>query len=114
MKTTDYWKECIAEAASECGLSLTEEQLETLAGAVEVSYENYGMAYYSPPSTDRISEIEREHKQKVKALESEHDKYRQNAETAIKEALNVHSDESVSLGEYGEVFAHGGRTTRIQ
>lgn len=41
----DYWKECISIAADECGLSLTDEQLECIAGAVEGGYENYGMAF---------------------------------------------------------------------
>jgi hypothetical protein len=40
----DYWKECISVAANDCGLSLTEEQLECLVGAVESGHENYRMA----------------------------------------------------------------------
>ena len=31
----DYWQECIAIAAEECGLTLTPEQLDYLAGAAE-------------------------------------------------------------------------------
>jgi len=41
----DYWKECISTAADECGLVLTEEQLECLSVYVEGSHENYGMAF---------------------------------------------------------------------
>ena len=41
----DYWKECISIAADECGLVLTEEQLECLADSVEGGHENYGMAF---------------------------------------------------------------------
>jgi len=41
----DYWKESISIAADECGLTLTEEQLDCLAGSVEVAHDNYGMAH---------------------------------------------------------------------
>lgn len=41
----EYWKECISIAADECGLVLTEEQLECLASSVEGGHENYGMAF---------------------------------------------------------------------
>ncbi len=46
----DYWRECVDAAASECGLVLTEEQAECLAGAFQGGHENYGMAFYQPPS----------------------------------------------------------------
>lgn len=114
MNTIDYWKECIAEAACDCGLAITEDQLNALAEAVQSGHENYGMAFYSPPSTDRISEIEREHKQKLAELERKHEKYRENAEEAVRMALRQRVDENVSIGEHGEVFRHGGRTTQIQ
>ena len=56
----DYWKECIGEAADECGLSLTDEQLDCLAGSVQSGHENYGMAFYSPPAGEYLtSENER-------------------------------------------------------
>ena len=109
-----YWHECISTAADECGLVLTEAQLDCLSGAVEAGHENYGMAFYSPPSTDRFAEIERQHQAKLKALEQELERYKSNAETAIKQALNQRADASVSIGEYGEVFRHGGRTEQIQ
>jgi hypothetical protein len=114
MTTLDYWKETLSDAAQECGLALTGEQLTCLADAAEGSHENYGMAFYSPPSTDRISDIEREWKAKLEAKERELDRYRTNAETAVKQALRQRSDASVSIGEYGEVFRHGGRTEQIQ
>lgn len=40
-----YWKECISIAADECGLALTDEQLDYLAGSVEGGFENYDMAF---------------------------------------------------------------------
>jgi hypothetical protein len=110
----DYWSECIAIAAEECDLTLTAEQLECLAGAAEGGHEHYGMAFYSPPASDRISDIEREWKAKLKAQQDEHERYVRNAETAMKQALRVHRDDPVTIGEHGEVLLHGGRTVRIQ
>ena len=48
MKRIDYWKECISQAAEGCGLTLTAEQLEYMADAVEGGDENIGQAFYSP------------------------------------------------------------------
>ena len=110
----DYWKECISIAADECDLELTDEQLEYLAGSAQSGHEHYGMAFYSPPDSDRLNDIEREWKAKLKAKQDELDKYMQNAEIAVKQALRVHRDEQVTIGSYGEVLRHGGRTERIQ
>jgi len=110
----DYWKDCIAIAAEECDLKLTPEQLECLAGSAEGGHEHYWMAFYSPPPGERMSEIENGWKAKLKALQAEFDTYRSNAETAVKQALRVHRDDPVTIGEYGEVLRHGGRTERIQ
>lgn len=110
----DYWKECMAIAAEECDLTLTPDQLDYLANAAESGHEHYGMAFYSPPDSDRIDDIEREWKAKLKAQQKEHERYVDNAETAIKQALRVHRDDPVTIGEYGEVLRHCGRTERIQ
>lgn len=42
---SDYWEECIAQAAEECGLELTQEQLKYLAGSAECGHDNYSMAF---------------------------------------------------------------------
>ena len=110
----DYWKECLSIGADECGLRVTEEQLTALAESAAGGHEHYGMAFYSPPSSDRLNDIEREWKAKYAALKSEFDAYRGNAESAVKKALNQRSDASVSIEKYGEVFLHGGRTEQIQ
>lgn len=114
MDATEYWKECIAIAADECELTLTREQLEYLASSAEGGHENYGMAFYSPPASDRLNDIEREWKAKNAALQREFDAYRGNAETAVKKALKQYDDANVSIGEHGEVFKNGGRTVQIQ
>jgi len=114
MTEKDYWQECIFIGAEECGLTLTDEQLECLAGSAEGGHDNYGMAFYSPPSSDRLNAIESEWKAKYAALQKEFDAYRGNAETAVKKALRQYNDASVSIGDHGEVFRHGGRTEQIQ
>ena len=110
----DYWSECISIAAEECGLTLTTEQRDYLADAAESGHEHYGMAFYSPPDSDRIGDIEREWKAKLKAQQAEHERYVNNAETAVKQALRVHRDDQVTIGSHGEVLRHGGRTEVIQ
>lgn len=110
----DYWKECISIAADECDLILTDEQLDYLASSAEGGHENYGMAFYSPPPSERLNDIEREWKAKLKRQQDEHDLYVRNAEIAVKQALRVGRDDQVTIGEYGEVLRHGGRTERIQ
>jgi len=41
----NYWEECISEAAEDCNLVLTKEQINTLASWVEGAHEQYGMAH---------------------------------------------------------------------
>ena len=110
----DYWEECISIAAEECDLHLTPNQLKYLAESVEGGHDNYGMAFYSPPPSDRINDIEREWKAKLKVQQEEHARYVNNAETAIKQALRVHRDDQISIGKYGEVLRYDGRVDRIQ
>ena len=114
MSELEYWKECISIAADECDLKLTDDQIAALAESVQGGHENYGMAFYTPPASDYYDRIEREWKAKYEALQREFDAYRGNAETAVKKALRQYGDANVSIGEYGEVFRHDGRTEQIQ
>ena len=113
MNSIDYWKECISIAADECDLSITEQQLCELAASVEGGHENYGMAFYSPPDSDRISDVTRKWEEKCKAIQRELDEYKSGAESAIKRALRQYDDANVSITKNGEVFLHGGRTEQI-
>lgn len=108
----DYWSECISIAAEECGLNLTLGQLECIAKSVECAHDNYGMAFYSPSANDRVIDIEREWKARLKAQQEDHARYVANAEEAIKRALKV--DGSVSIEPYGRVLHYAGRITEIQ
>jgi hypothetical protein len=114
MTNLDYWKESISNAAENCGLELTDAQLLEMAEAVLIDHENYGMAFYSPPSTDRLAAIESEHQSRYDRLKAEFDQYVANSETAIRKALRLSHDRSVSIHSHGEVLAHGGRTERVQ
>lgn len=39
----DYWRECIAEALHDAGLSATDKQIDIIAEWAEGAHENYGM-----------------------------------------------------------------------
>ena len=41
----NYWNECISCAFDEAGIQATKEQIDLVAGDVEVAHENYGMAH---------------------------------------------------------------------
>jgi CRISPR/Cas system CMR subunit Cmr6 (Cas7 group RAMP superfamily) len=114
MTPTDYWTECITQAAEDCNLSLTKEQLDCLVETVKLSHENYDQAFYSPPAIDFISEIEREFEERLKKEQAEHEEYVKNSEIAIKKALSVKIDDRVAIEKDGEVYHYCGRTTRIQ
>lgn len=114
MTDLEYWKECISIAADECELTLTPEQLNYIADSVSGGHEHYSMAFHHPSANERLHDIERGWKAKLKAQQDEHERYVNNAEAAIKQALRVHRDDQVSIGAHGEVLRYGGRTERIQ
>lgn len=109
----NYWAESLSIAAEECDLVLTAEQLIYMADAMEGSHENYGMAFYSPPSSDRYNQIEREWKTKYEAKCAEFERYQGDAETAVKKVLRSPRISSISIGKNGDVFRHDGRTEQI-
>lgn len=114
MNKSEYWIECLSIAADECGASLTTEQRDFIASAIKDGHDTYGMAFYSPPASDRLNEIESEWKAKLDRLQKQFDIYMGNAETAVKKALRQYPDANVTIGEDGEVHRHDGRTTQIQ
>ena len=53
------WRECVDEAFSDAAIEATYEQKENVAGRLQSAHENYGMAFYSPPSGEHYrSEID--------------------------------------------------------
>ncbi len=70
MSERDYWTECIETAFEENGITATPEQIDAVAGDVEVCHDNYGMAFYTPSGDGRDTEI----KQLKAELEKERNK----------------------------------------
>jgi hypothetical protein len=61
MKSIDYWQECLNDAADKCGLSITLEQLEDLAKAVDGYHNHFSMAFgYDVADRNYISDEKRE------------------------------------------------------
>lgn len=114
MSKLEYYAEGLGESFEQHGVTATQEQITNIAADVLVCVEHEGMAFYTPPASERLEQIEGEWRKKYEALQREFDTYRGNAETAVKQALRQYSDASVSIGEHGEVLRHGGRTERIQ
>ena len=113
MTHDEVWIEAVSEALDMVSIQATDEQIKEIAATVQGAHENYGMAFYSPPASDRMSSIEREWKAKIESLQSEFDRYRNGAEKAVRTALRQRHDESVSIRSDGSVFRHGGRTEQI-
>lgn len=116
---TDYWDKTLANSfenneAYHLFQQLTKEQRIAIADDLEIARDCYGMAFYEPPSSERYDQINDEWQKKYNDLKKEYDKYINNAERAVKQALRQHSDSNISIGEYGEVFRHDGRYTQIQ
>ena len=101
----DYWEECIAIAADEVSLTLTEEQIQVLAKAAAYGHECYGQSFYTPPARDYYSGVEDDLRKKIKDLQRELDEYRDGAAKAVRRAgkigygydLRVHKDGSVDV-----------------
>jgi hypothetical protein len=102
----DYWTESVSIAMQEAGISFTPEQARQVGAGIQGSHDNYGMAFYSPPASDRISAVENEWKQRVDRIQKELDTYRANAEKAVKRIAKLPSFASVSINQYGEVIRH--------
>lgn len=66
-----YWTECVSQAMDDCGLLATPEQIESIAEAVEIGHENYGVAhgYDCIPNPDKLEIVKLE-----KALREEQEK----------------------------------------
>lgn len=110
---TDYYAEGLSESFEEHGVTASSEQIRAIAEDVVLWTENIGMAFYSPPASDRLSDIEREWKGKLAVLQREFETYQEHAETAVKRALRQDRDARVTIGPYGEVTRHDGRSERI-
>lgn len=106
MKPLDYWRECVSTAAEDCGLTMTADQLEFIAYAVEGAHENYGMAFYSPPPSDGIAEIRREGQAALDKLQRAFDAYQRGSKIAVRRALRLYPDANISIQDDGEIVRY--------
>ena len=98
---SDYWGECVALGCEEAGIAITREQIKELAAFVESGHENYGQAFYSPPATDYFEHEKRKQADLLKEARDELERYRSNAEAAVRRALNLRSDTHVTITPNG-------------
>lgn len=71
MNTTDYWKETIESSFEEHGIQATNEQIASVASDIEISHDNYDLAFYQP---SRASHTETELKRAKEDLAAERSK----------------------------------------
>lgn len=101
----DYWKECIAQAAADCDLTLSDDQLDCLATAAESGHEHYSMAFYSPSVGDYESRAEREWKDKYAELERRMRDHEDRTDKAIRRIGRIRADAIISIDQNGYVEA---------
>ncbi len=102
---SDYWTECIEASFEEAGIKATKEQIELVAGDVEVSSENYGMAHgHDAIPNPRDADVDRVTK-RLEQMKQELDQavfcYKKNV--ASRHRCNV---EDVSIDEHGIATIH--------
>lgn len=108
----DFYADAIRDAAEECGAELTDKQIAHLARAADRASKNVGMAFYTPPASDRLSEVENEWKRKYEALKAEYSTFQSNAEQAVQESFGLRRDDRVSIGSHGRVVLDDGQGGR--
>ena len=88
----DYWEECISIAANDCGLTLTKDQLECLAGSVESGHENYGMAFGHDCIPNPMSSEVESLKKQIREMEKRHEKQLHGIKkgVALRRQVSVH------------------------
>lgn len=70
----EYWKESLSAAAEECGVIMTDEQLNFMAEAMKGSYECYGLYSGHEAITHRVeSHVKRELEELKRKLQQKTD-----------------------------------------
>lgn len=81
----DIWEDTIAEAAEECSLTLTPEQLATAVAGI---HDNWDLVHYTPPASDHYEyerrQLEQRHKQELAEKERYANEFRRDAEETIR------------------------------
>ena len=86
----DYWKECISEAFDEAGITATEEQIAMVAGDVQVSHENYGMAFGHDCIPNPLEAEVKKLKDELKNKEDNHERCLDGIREGVAMRRNVH------------------------
>ena len=64
----NYWRDAVSIALEESGApALNAEQLAEVADSIESSHDNYSMAFYSPPQSERTNSLMDEATKPLKA-----------------------------------------------
>lgn len=114
----DYWQEAFESTMDAMGLyhivqGMTDAQRKEMGASLATSHENYGLAFYTPSTSDRISAIEREWKKKLDDAERQKNEYIDRTEKVLRRVLRQHHDTHLSIDKEGNVVRWGGRTEII-
>jgi hypothetical protein len=114
----EYYEEAFSIAMEEIGCwhlveQMTKEQRQQVGASLATSVEMSSQAFYTPPSSDRYNEIEREWKAKYKRLQDEYERYVDTSGKTLGRILRQYSDTHVFMDDDGNVFRSGGRTEQI-
>lgn len=117
MSKAEYYEEAFMIAMEEAGCwhlveRMTKEQRAEVGAGIAGSVEHEGLAFYTPPASDRYRQIEREWQAKYNRLANEYERYQDSAEKHVKRILRVWPDVSISIDSDG-IYRHDGRTEQI-
>lgn len=72
---SDYWREAVEIALNDTGVVATDKQVDDIAGSIEISHENYGMAHgHDVASANYSAARQREIDEAWRAVERERNK----------------------------------------
>lgn len=66
-----YWEECLSSSFEEHGIIASKEQIEAIASDIQISHENYGLAFHVPenPLINELRKVKEElKKEKEKVI----------------------------------------------
>lgn len=117
MTQEKYWEEALSDAFDGCNAThiwgmLSEEQKNDIAKSIRISEECKSLAFYTPPPSDRLNEIEREHKRKIKELEDRLEEQREGFTKALGKTLKLEHTK-LYLNKDGGIDYTNGRTYEV-
>lgn len=94
MTPADYWEECISNAAQECGVKLTREQLWTIADAAMHGHDHYGHAFPEPAPEARFIEMQQRVEKDIERHRKEIADHEAQNRSSAGERLRYHAEAS--------------------